>query len=118
MSRILIVDDDDTFRYAIVKILGDDGYEVVDAHDFRRGLDLIEDGKPLALLITDIVLPSVNGFALARMARMHHLGMPVIYMSGFDLPSEEARGPVLRKPFKPEDLLAQVRMILSAPHMA
>ena len=117
MSRILIMDDDDKFRYAIVKILGEEGYEVVDAHDFRRGLDLIEDGKPLALLITDIVLPSVNGFVLARMARMHHIGMPVIYMSGFDVPSEEARGPVLRKPFKPDDLLAQIRMILSTPDM-
>jgi DNA-binding response OmpR family regulator len=116
MARILLVDDDDVFRYAIQRLLISEGYEVAEARDFRRALDVIEDREPLALLITDIVLPSVNGFALARMARMHHLEMPVIYVTGLaDVPADEARGPVMHKPFLPEELLAQVQMILSQP---
>ncbi len=43
MSRILVVDDDDKFRHAIVKTLGEEGYEVVAARDFRRGPISIEE---------------------------------------------------------------------------
>jgi DNA-binding response OmpR family regulator len=116
MPRILLVDDDDVFRYAILRFLESEGYEVAEAHDYRRALDVIEDRKPLGLLITDVVLPTVNGFALARMARMHHIGMPIIYVTAFDdVPANEARGPVMHKPFAPEELLVHVQAVLSQP---
>jgi DNA-binding response OmpR family regulator len=116
MPRILLVDNDDIFRYAIQRFLENEGYQVSEAYDYRRALDVIEDREPLALLITDLVLPTVNGFALARMARAHRLDMPVIYVTGADdVPADEARGPVIHKPFAPEELLVHVRAILSQP---
>lgn len=115
VGRLLVVDDDDVFRYATSKFLIDAGFEVAEAYDYRRALDVLEDGQPVALLLTDISLPTVNGFALARMGRLRHLRLKVIYMTGFDLPTDEAIGPVMRKPFEPDLLLAQVHMLLSKP---
>jgi CheY-like chemotaxis protein len=115
ISRILVVDDNDVFRCATTKFLLDAAFEVGEAYDYRRALDVIEDGQPLALLLTDISLPTVNGFALARMGRTHHLGLPVIYMTAFDIPTDEARGPVLRKPLDLDVLLAEIRKLLSKP---
>jgi DNA-binding response OmpR family regulator len=71
----------------------------------------LDDGKPLALLLVDIVVPPVNGYALARMARMKRRGLPVIYMTGFDVPTKEANGPVLHKPFEPAALLEEIRKV-------
>jgi CheY-like chemotaxis protein len=113
-ARILVVDDDDAFRYATVKLLTDAGYDIVEAPDYRQALEILEDKKPLALLVIDIVIPGVNGFALARMARMRHIGLKVIYISAFDLSTDEAIGPVLRKPLDHDALLAEVRNALSA----
>lgn len=112
-TRILVVDDDEAFRYAAAKTLTDAGFEVADAHDYRGALAILDDKKPLALLITDIVVPAVNGFALARMARMRHFGLKVIYVTGFDVPTHEAIGPILRKPLDPDLLLAEARRVIA-----
>lgn len=112
-GRVLIVDDDDSFRYAIAKLLTDAGFTAAEAPDYRRALEILEDKQPLALLLMDVVIPGVNGFALARMARMRHLGLKVIYVSAFDgIPTDEAIGPVLRKPIEPDALLGEVRKLL------
>ena len=111
-ERILLVDDDDAFRYAAAKLLSNAGYETSDAPDFRRALEILDEAKPLNLLLTDLMMPGVNGFALARMARMRHPGLKVIYMTAFDVPTREAVGPVLRKPIDAGLLLAEARKAL------
>ncbi|HWE76482.1 MAG TPA: response regulator [Stellaceae bacterium] len=112
-TRVLVVDDDDAFRYALVKMLADAGFEAVEAPDYRLALDILDDKKPMALLVMDIVIPVVNGFALARMARMRHREVKVIYVSAFDVPVDEAIGPVLRKPVDSDTLMAEVRKALA-----
>lgn len=112
-ARVLVVDDDDAFRYATVKMLAETGLEAVEAPDFRRALEILDDKKPLALLLMDIVIPGVNGFALARMARMRHRDLKVIYVSAFDVPTSEAIGPVLRKPVEGDALMAEIRKALA-----
>lgn len=115
-GRVLIVDDDEGFRYAIAKILTAAGYTTVAAPDYRRALEILEDRQPLALLLMDVVIPGVNGFALARMARMRHLGLKVIYVSAFDdIPTDEAIGPVLRKPIEADTLLEEIHRLLADP---
>lgn len=111
-ARVLVVDDDDAFRYATVKMLADAGFETVEAPDYREALDILDDKKPLALLVMDIVIPGVNGFALTRMARMRHRDLKVIYVSAFDVPTDEAIGPVLRKPVDSDVLMAEIRKAL------
>jgi CheY-like chemotaxis protein len=112
-ARVLVVDDDDAFRYAMVKMLVDAGFEAVEAPDYRQALDILDDKKPLALLVMDIVIPCVNGFALTRMARMRHRDLKVIYVSAFDVPTAEAIGPILRKPVDAAVLMAEVRKALA-----
>jgi CheY-like chemotaxis protein len=109
--RVLVVDDDDAFRYATVKLLTDAGFETAEAPDYRQALDILDDKKPLVLLLMDIVVPGVNGFALAR---MRHRELKVIYVSAFDVPTDEAIGPVLRKPVDSDVLLAEIRKVLGA----
>jgi CheY-like chemotaxis protein len=111
--RVLVVDDDDGFRYATVKMLVEAGFETVDAPDYRQALDILDDKKPLALLVMDIVIPGVNGFALTRMARMRHRDLKVIYLSAFDVPTDEAIGPVLRKPIDNDVLMAEIHKALA-----
>jgi len=114
-SRILLVDDDEAFRYAAEKMLTDAGYEVTSAPDYRHALDAINGSEPLDLLLTDVVMPNrVNGFALARMARMRRTNLPVLYMTAFDVPTQEAMGKVLRKPLASAHLLSEVKEALAA----
>ena len=113
-ARVLVVDDDDAFRYATVKMLVDAGFETADAPDYRQALEILDDKKPLDLLLMDIVIPGVNGFALTRMARMRHRSLKVVYLSAFDVPTDEAIGPVLRKPVDSDVLLAEIRKVLAS----
>src|SRR4029079_14921293 len=112
-ARVLVVDDDDAFRYATVKMLADAGCKAVEAPDYRQALEILDDKQPLALLVMDIMVPGVNGFALARMARMRHRDLKVIYVSGFDVPTNEAIGPVLRKPIDGDALMDEIRKALA-----
>ena len=114
-ADILVVDDDDAFCYVAAKVLRDAGHCVAAAPDHRLALQILEGSLPLDLLITDLVMPGhVNGFALARMARMRRRGLKVIYMTAYDdLPAEEAFGKILRKPFPLELLPLEVARVLA-----
>jgi CheY-like chemotaxis protein len=110
---ILLVDDDEAGRYATSKVLERGGFEVTQASDYVRALAIIQSDAPIDLLLTDIVMPEgVHGFALARMARMRRMGMKVLYMTGFDVPTVEAIGKVLRKPIADEELIREIREAL------
>jgi CheY-like chemotaxis protein len=103
---ILIVDDDEAFCYAAANALRAIGYKVSLALDHRLALQMLESPEPLDLMITDIVMPGhVNGFALARMARLRRLDLKVLYTTAYDISDVEAIGKILRKPI-PLELLA------------
>lgn len=114
-AAILLVDDDEGFRYASERALRNAGYNVTAVPDYRLALTLLDSDQPFDLLVTDIVMPHrVNGFALARMARMRRLDLRVLYLTAFDVPTVEAVGKVLRKPLSDEQLVSEVRSILLA----
>ncbi|MGA8401024.1 MAG: response regulator [Stellaceae bacterium] len=114
---ILLVDDDEVFRDTTASILRSAGYRVQSAPDYRLALEILERGDPVDLLVLDIVMPDrVNGFALARMARLRRPDLKVIYISGFDIPpaaGEEALGPIIRKPLDNDQLLDEIARILA-----
>src|SRR5271155_4098004 len=112
-ARILLVDDDDAFRYAAARALDTAGFIVEEAPDYRTALEILEDKNPLSLLVTDLVMPGLNGFALARMARMRHLNLKVLYMTAYDVPTHEAVGKILRKPLTLELLIDEARLALA-----
>lgn len=68
--RILLVEDDPSFCYALSKVLGNAGFDVTTAPGYLSALEALEGEKPIDLLLTDVMMPNgINGFALARMAR-------------------------------------------------
>ena len=116
-THVLIVDDDQVCAEAIGLLLRDAEYQVSVAHHFTQALVVLKSSPPPDVLIADIVMPnSVNGIALARMARLRNRTVRVTYITGYDIPGidREARGPVLRKPPSDDKLLATVAAELSA----
>lgn len=113
--RILLVDDEDGFRYAAAKALRDAGFDVADVSDHRGALNEISSDRKLDVLVTDVVMPNnVNGFALARMARMKRPEIKVIYVTAYDIPTNEADGVVLRKPLTEKEVVAEVQRVTAA----
>ncbi len=123
MARILIIDDDQRFRGALREMLQDAGYEVIEARDGRPGLDLFR-AKPTDLVITDIIMPDVEGIEVIVELRSEFPDVPILAISGGSLkgfgsylPSAEALGATrsLDKPFRQQVLLDTVRELLSEP---
>ncbi len=111
--HVLLVDDEEKFRYAAAKLLKEAGIDVFVAEDYRDALARLESDAQVDLLIVDIVMPGrINGFALARMARMRRLDLKVMYLTGYDVPADEAVGKILRKPIAGETLIEEVRNVL------
>ena len=110
-KHILLVDDDPDFTRAMGASLTLAGYEVSIATRFDAALGILESTK-IDLLITDLVMPSsVNGVALARMASLRCPGLPVLYLTGFDLPgieNEALLGPILKKPVDDRRLIEMI----------
>jgi CheY-like chemotaxis protein len=115
-SQILLVDDDEAFRYAGARTLENAGFRVTVAPDYRRALEVLESDDPIDLLVTDVVMPDrINGFALARMARMRRIGLRVLYVSAYEIQSDEAIGKILSKPLSDDQFLLEVREALASP---
>jgi signal transduction histidine kinase len=114
-ETVLLVEDDDLVRKAARRILETEGYRVLEAANGAEALGLAEsfDG-PIDLLLTDVVMPRMNGRDLAFALRGSRPDIKVIYVSGYagglidsDDPGE--RRSHLRKPFSPAALLGKVR---------
>jgi CheY-like chemotaxis protein len=115
-KRILLVDDEPSSRYSAAKALVAAGYEVVAAADYIGALNEIGTASKVDLLLTDVVMPNgMNGFALGRMARMRQRDLKIIYMTAYDVPKDEAIGPILRKPTEASLLVAEVEAVLAGP---
>jgi signal transduction histidine kinase/CheY-like chemotaxis protein len=83
-GRLLVVEDNPAVRHFVTEALTTAGYEVVDAESAERALGLLAaDKEPLDLLLTDVVLPKMDGYDLARLAVAAHPSLRVIYMSGY-----------------------------------
>jgi DNA-binding NtrC family response regulator len=115
-KHVLLVDDDPSLGEALGACLRRAGFDVSLATDFRVALDVLDAGRRVDLLLTDLVMPaSVNGIALSRMARMRHSGIKVLYMTGYDIPGAEqqALGPILKKPVDDSLLVSEVERALA-----
>ncbi len=111
-KRILVVDDDDGWRYATQRFLTHEGYEVHGAGDAPSTLAHLNQSA-FDLLICDIHMPeSVSGFGLARLAKRLHPDMPVIFVTAYDPPHPEPGETVLRKPIPSHVLLSTVRKVI------
>jgi PAS domain S-box-containing protein len=115
---ILVVEDDTTVRSIISDALKDLGYNVLLAADARPAITLLQSDQPIDLLVSDVVLPQVNGRKLAEMARVLRPNLKILFVSGY---AEDAafRGDfldpgmdMLTKPFALDALGAKVHAMI------
>lgn len=116
MGRLLVVDDDPDVLDALCSML-EPTHRTERASDGFLALKIIESGTPIDLLATDIVMPGLHGFGLARMARIRRPGLRVLYLSGHpetkDADEHAQFGKMLPKPVKPDDLRNAVAQALA-----
>ena len=118
-ESILLVDDEETVRTMLASALQARGYKVFEAEDALTAMALVNEGnQTIDLLVTDVLMPGMNGPAMAEKMRAQNPALKVIFISGFtddSLDSDSTTGApdlLLQKPFSPEALLAQVRRTL------
>lgn len=113
---ILLVEDDETLRRAASRALAARRYHVLSEADPVGALKILEDRSiPLALMISDIVMPSMSGNALADRARELRPKLPILLVTGYAPdPSGPSAYPILRKPFNPTQLIQRVRRAIDA----
>lgn len=117
-ETILVADDDDGVRKLVHAVLATSGYTVIEAIDGKEALGVYAaDQNRFDMVLTDIVMPNMNGFELGNRIAELTPDRKVLYMSGFrDTPlagSEPDRPRLfLEKPFTPDVLLARVRDVL------
>ena len=115
MIRILLAEDDDSMRAYLTRALEKSGYEVVAVDRGTAALPLIESDR-FDLLLTDIVMPEMDGIELAQHAATAAPDMRVMFITGFSavtLKAEQAvpKAKVLSKPFHLRDLVLEVERI-------
>jgi CheY-like chemotaxis protein len=112
-TRVLVVEDDDALRSLCAETLRGAGFAVLEAPDAMEAFGLLTDHGGTDLLFVDIGLPGgVGGQALAHAARDMDATVRVLFTTGQDNPGLPQDAALLRKPFRPADLLAAVRETL------
>jgi two-component system cell cycle response regulator CpdR len=118
IGRILLAEDDESMRGFLARALSRAGYDVV---SFANGADAYERLKeePFSLLLTDIVMPVMDGIELARRASELDPELKIMFITGFaavtlnsDSSFKDTR--VLSKPFHLKDLVREVDRLLAA----
>jgi two-component system, cell cycle sensor histidine kinase and response regulator CckA len=115
-ERVLLVEDEAVVRSVVERTLQRAGYSVVVATCGDEALELSHADAQFDLLITDIIMPGLNGWELGKRLAERWPGLPVLYISGYTedaITDVDARGAAfLQKPFLPVDLLSTVRRLL------
>ncbi len=120
-ETVLVVEDEDPVRRLITKTLQAFGYEVLETAQPAEALRLCrEHPKPIHLLLTDIVMPGMNGRDLAGQCCGLRADVKVVFMSGYTADAMPLQGidpgmHFLSKPFTPSALASKVREVLDAP---
>jgi two-component system cell cycle sensor histidine kinase/response regulator CckA len=114
-TSVLVVDDEAAVRRFAVRVLEAENYVVIQAIDGMEALELIrQGGTSFLVVVTDIVMPRLNGVELMQALSVSHPDLPVILMSGYATSALAELGiaapcAILSKPFPAERLLEEVR---------
>jgi DNA-binding response OmpR family regulator len=113
LTRVLVVEDDDSLRDAMARALSKAGFQVISASTGTGALESGRESHP-DLAIIDVLLPDAGGLGVARELRREIGAVPILFVTGLTLPVMRdalAPAPVLMKPFTRRELLASVRAI-------
>jgi two-component system, cell cycle response regulator CpdR len=118
MSRILLAEDDDSLRGFLARALERAGHEVTACADGDEAVTYLDE--PWDLLLTDIVMPGLDGIEVARQAAARHPGLRIMFITGFAAVAlnPDSKAPrdakVLSKPFHRRDLVHEVEKLAAA----
>ena len=116
---VLVVDDEAPVRELLARFLGDDGIRTVQAENGETALEILRSRSDVRLVVTDMVMPEMDGRALTVEMRKLYPRLPVLYISGNAGGPPLIRGrcdesaPFLAKPFRAHELLQAVRELLA-----
>lgn len=117
LGRILVVEDDNAIRRGLVDLLRISGYAPTEAADGQIGLDAALGGE-IDLVLLDILMPRMDGFAVLRELRKAKPSLPVIFLTAKGEEPDRVKGlkdgadDYVVKPFSPKELLARVEAVL------
>lgn len=115
MAKILVVEDEMLVRMLIVDTLEDGGHTILEAGDGEAALKLVEANPDLALIISDVRMPRIDGYEFGLAARQIMPGIPLVFTTGYaksSAPPELGAVRMLQKPFDTDELLAIVTSML------
>jgi two-component system cell cycle sensor histidine kinase/response regulator CckA len=117
-GTILLVEDEDAVRLFSARALRNKGYKVIEARSGQAALDIMgQSAEPIDLMITDVVMPEIDGPALVKQVRAGRPELKVIFISGYAetaFRSQADGGPLhfLAKPFSLKQLAGKVKDVL------
>jgi len=118
---ILVVDDEVALRHMADEILTAYGYRVLVAESGQEALSMLAENEDIQLLLSDIIMPNMNGLELARRVKQDYPNVLIQLVSGFsgaipqDPNQEDLHKTTLRKPYRKHELLKRLRELLDRP---
>jgi PAS domain S-box-containing protein len=114
-ETVLVIEDNPDVNSVAVSLLEQLNYNVISVDSGRAALDLIESGRPVDLIFSDVMLPGeIDGLELAKALRERRPGLPVLLTSGYAEALTRSHGiPLLRKPYRMAALAEAVRGVLA-----
>jgi CheY-like chemotaxis protein len=119
-ETVMVVEDVAAVRMLIIDVLHDLGYRTIEAADAAEALPVIESGRAIDLLISDVGLPGVGGRQLADQARARRPGLRVLFLTGYAEHATTRSGflddgmALMTKPFAVETLAAKISEMMAA----
>ena len=119
-ETVLVVEDEPVVRAVIVEMLGEQGYQTLEAVDGPSGLRILRTNARIDLLVTDVGLPGMNGRQLADQARETRPGLKVLFITGYAESVAISDGflqpgmEMITKPFDLDNLSQRIRAMVSS----
>jgi two-component system cell cycle sensor histidine kinase/response regulator CckA len=120
-GTILLVEDEDPVRLFGARALRNKGYRVIEARSGENALEVLQESEDVDVLVTDVVMPGMDGVTLARLVRADRPRIQVVLMSGYseDVALGEFSGEdgihFLPKPFSLKQLASKVKDVMANP---
>jgi signal transduction histidine kinase/CheY-like chemotaxis protein len=119
-ETILVVEDDPDVRAYVVEALSGVGYRVVEARDAEAALNVFASNTEIQLMLTDVVMPGMNGRTLADVVKRSHPEVKTLFMTGYSRNAIVHQGrldpgvSLIQKPFSQTSLAVRIRSLLDA----